>query len=153
MRALVRIYGGKRPAYAVLAGIIRDRIASGEYQPGDRLPSAADLSREYDVSIEVSRRALRALKDEGLTDAFHGRGTRVREQPGVEIREPDPAPRDVEVVERVTARMPTADEADALEIGAAVPVLVIVREQNGTAGDPLIIAADRVELRYRLPRS
>lgn len=43
---------------------IRARIASGEWPPGHRLPSRAELMREHEVSITVVRDAenyLRAL--------------------------------------------------------------------------------------------
>jgi DNA-binding GntR family transcriptional regulator len=48
------------PQYVKLARILRARIESGQYQPGDILP-AADLAREHKVSIRVTYCALAML--------------------------------------------------------------------------------------------
>jgi DNA-binding GntR family transcriptional regulator len=48
------------PQYVKLARILRARIESGQYQRGDILP-AADLAREYKVSIRVTCSALAML--------------------------------------------------------------------------------------------
>jgi DNA-binding GntR family transcriptional regulator len=48
------------PQYVKLARILRDRIESGEYKRGYALP-AADLAREYGVSVRVAWNALAML--------------------------------------------------------------------------------------------
>jgi DNA-binding GntR family transcriptional regulator len=48
------------PQYVKLARILRDKIESGGYHQGDILP-AADLAREYKVSIRVTYSALSTL--------------------------------------------------------------------------------------------
>lgn len=48
------------PQYVKLARIIRDKIESGEYHPGDPM-SAACLTREHTVSIRVAWNALAML--------------------------------------------------------------------------------------------
>jgi DNA-binding GntR family transcriptional regulator len=48
------------PQYVKLARILRDKIESGQYQHGDRLPSP-DLMREYAVSEHVAGHALEML--------------------------------------------------------------------------------------------
>jgi DNA-binding GntR family transcriptional regulator len=48
------------PQYVKLARILRDKIESGEYDQGDILP-AADLAREYNVSMRVTYSALSML--------------------------------------------------------------------------------------------
>jgi len=54
---------------------LRDRIESGEIGVGDRLPSEADLEREFGVSRTTARRALDELRREGLVRREPGRGT------------------------------------------------------------------------------
>ncbi|MBB4685190.1 FadR/GntR family transcriptional regulator [Amycolatopsis jiangsuensis] len=54
---------------------LRDAIGRGDYAVGDRLPSEASLSREYQVSRSVVREALRGLQALGLTVSRTGRGT------------------------------------------------------------------------------
>ncbi len=66
------------PPYAQLARGIRELIASGEYRPGDRLPSEADLCATYGVSRMTVRRALQELTREDVIEAEHGRGTFVK---------------------------------------------------------------------------
>jgi len=66
------------PPYAQLARGIKERIARGEYRPGDRLPSEAELCGAYGVSRMTVRRALQELTREDVIEAEHGRGTFVK---------------------------------------------------------------------------
>ncbi len=61
-----------------LTGMLRSEILSGAYQPGDRLPSRAELAAQTGLSQESAMLALRALRDEGLVTLEQGRGTYVR---------------------------------------------------------------------------
>ncbi|RJQ82781.1 FadR/GntR family transcriptional regulator [Amycolatopsis panacis] len=54
---------------------LREAIERGDLTAGDRLPSEAQLSREYQVSRSVVREALRGLQALGLTVSRTGRGT------------------------------------------------------------------------------
>lgn len=56
----------------------REKIHSGELQPGIKLPNEQALKAEYGVSLPVVRQALDTLEAEGLVDRLHGRGTFVR---------------------------------------------------------------------------
>jgi GntR family transcriptional regulator len=49
-----------------IAQIYRDKIASGELRPGDRLPSIRSISQEYDVATTTAQKVIEALRDEGL---------------------------------------------------------------------------------------
>ncbi|HUY51693.1 MAG TPA: winged helix-turn-helix domain-containing protein [Streptosporangiaceae bacterium] len=46
--------------------LLRAQIEDGRLAPGDRLPSIKDLSQTYEVALTTVRKALDALKDEGL---------------------------------------------------------------------------------------
>ncbi|WP_405011579.1 GntR family transcriptional regulator [Kitasatospora sp. NBC_01539] len=70
-----------RPAYLRLADALRARILSGDYTPGARLPSIAELGRDHEVSEQPVRQALRVLAAEGLTEGRPGSGTYVRLRP------------------------------------------------------------------------
>jgi DNA-binding GntR family transcriptional regulator len=45
---------------------LRTQIEDGRLAPGDRLPSIVDLSNHYEVALTTVRKALDALKAEGL---------------------------------------------------------------------------------------
>ncbi len=59
---------------AVLAHL-RASIERGEYAVGEKLPSEAALSREFEVSRSVLREALRGLQALGMTESKTGKGT------------------------------------------------------------------------------
>jgi GntR family transcriptional regulator len=66
------------PLYRQLDAILRDQIAGGQLQPGDRFPSEAELCVRYGVSRATVRQALEALDREGWIDRTPGRGTFMR---------------------------------------------------------------------------
>jgi DNA-binding transcriptional regulator YhcF (GntR family) len=69
-----------RPLHEQVAGAIRRAIAEGECRPGDRLPSARDLSQALDVNVNTVLRGLRSLRDDGLLEFRRGRGVTVTEE-------------------------------------------------------------------------
>jgi DNA-binding GntR family transcriptional regulator len=62
-----------------IAANLRDQIETGRFQPGDALPSEAQLSRRYGVSRSTARAALIALEAAGLACCVHGKGRYVRQ--------------------------------------------------------------------------
>ena len=58
---------------------LKDRIAAGVYQEGDRLPSDQELKEEFGVSIITIRKALDILKEEDTIQRIPGVGTFVKE--------------------------------------------------------------------------
>jgi DNA-binding FadR family transcriptional regulator len=74
---------GPTPRRAVaVATEIRARIAAGQLRDGDRLPSLADLAREFGISRPTLREALRILEMEFLLDLRTG------DRSGATIRTP-----------------------------------------------------------------
>ena len=57
--------------------IMRNRIESGNYKPGDRIPPEAFLIQEFGVSRPTVARALRDLERRGLVNRRRGAGTYV----------------------------------------------------------------------------
>lgn len=70
--------GNAEAAYVRIAGILRERILSGEYSPGQQLQTEMQLCRELDVSRITIRQALKILEDETLISRRRGSGTYVR---------------------------------------------------------------------------
>lgn len=62
--------GGVVPA--LVSGLI-DRIAGGEFRPGEAFPNEASLALEYGVSRTVVREAMRMLSEKRLVTVRHGR--------------------------------------------------------------------------------
>lgn len=60
---------------AHLVGALRAGIDSGQWGPGDRLPSASELAKEHGVSEHTVREALGVLKTERLIEGVAGAGT------------------------------------------------------------------------------
>ena len=58
-----------------LADRLREKIESGEWPPGHRLPGEMTLAQTYNVARGTVRAALEALRAEGRVVTFTGRGT------------------------------------------------------------------------------
>ena len=69
---------GKKLSPAAIADVLRNRIRSGVFGVGDRLPTQAALAEEFQASRGAVRQALRALRDDGLlSDVSKGSPPRV----------------------------------------------------------------------------
>ncbi|MEU8654577.1 GntR family transcriptional regulator [Streptomyces sp. NPDC048737] len=66
---------GPQLIYVAVADHVEARIRSGELQPCARLPSERDLAQEYGVAYLTVRRAAQVLRERGLVETVHGRGT------------------------------------------------------------------------------
>lgn len=62
----------------IVAGTIGRRIVSGQYSPGDTLPTEPKIQEEFGVSRTAVREAIRLLSAKGLTASRPKIGTRVR---------------------------------------------------------------------------
>jgi DNA-binding GntR family transcriptional regulator len=66
--------GPERPS-EIVAGDLRRRIAAGEWQSGEALPTVAALADRYGVSKATVTRTLGILADEGLVRVVPRWGT------------------------------------------------------------------------------
>ncbi|SDL09653.1 winged helix-turn-helix domain-containing protein [Streptomyces indicus] len=57
---------GRKPSHHEIAETLRNRIRSGELQPGSRLPTQGRLAEEFGVERGTVRLALKMLQDDGL---------------------------------------------------------------------------------------
>ena len=74
---------GLGPLYLRVAASLRRQIARGELRPREKLPSIAEMAERHAVSVITVRQAIELLEGEGLIQRFQGRGTFVRDAPGV----------------------------------------------------------------------
>jgi len=63
------------PRYHQLKEILRERVRSGEWKPGDLIPSERELSETYSISRMTARQAITDLVNEGVFYREQGRGT------------------------------------------------------------------------------
>ncbi len=63
------------PLYEQLKLAIKEGIKTGQFQPGTRLPSEAELEKLYDVSRITVRRAVKELCEEEILARKQGKGT------------------------------------------------------------------------------
>ncbi|MBB3713568.1 DNA-binding FadR family transcriptional regulator [Limimaricola variabilis] len=66
--------GHRKTLVVTLRDALREQIEAGRYAPGDRLPSEAQLTREFDVSRTVVREAVAALRADRLVEPRQGAG-------------------------------------------------------------------------------
>lgn len=66
------------PAFRQVASDLREKISTGHYPTGERLPSERELVESYGVSRPTIREAVNVLRTEGIVTAEHGRGVFVR---------------------------------------------------------------------------
>lgn len=122
------------PRYRRIEQALRERIA--ELEPGDRLPSDADLCAEFGVSRMTARTAVQRLADEGIVVRERGRGSFVARPPdhrranrlltfSSEMRRHGRRPSSTLLERRV--RPATPDEAAALDLGPGSRVVVLRR--------------------------
>jgi GntR family transcriptional regulator len=65
------------PPYLQIAAIIKRGILSGQYPPDTRIPTESELVETYEVARSTARRAVAALREEGLVYTVQARGTYV----------------------------------------------------------------------------
>lgn len=67
-----------RPLVDVLVAAMEERIHTGTYEVGARLPSESDLAKDFGVSRPLVREILARLRERGLIETLNGRGSFVR---------------------------------------------------------------------------
>lgn len=61
--------------YLNLASVLRGRLQAGDWAPGTRLPTIAELGKSYGVAAVTVRQAIAILEDEGYLRRQQGVGT------------------------------------------------------------------------------
>ncbi len=123
--------GSRRSSPQEIADTLRERIRTGVLQPGDRLPTQAELAEEFGVERGAVRQALRVLQEDGLlSNVTKGSPPRIA-APGAARVEPQPtmvglAPRLVEAFSARRVRIDVAClTAETLVIALSEPVRLI----------------------------
>jgi len=75
-----------RPMYLQIVEQIRQKVAVGEWKPGEDIPSIRALAVELQVSVITVKRAYLELERDGIIVTQHGRGSTVARDPDVGSR-------------------------------------------------------------------
>lgn len=67
--------------YRQIADDLAERVKTGEYEPGARLPTYEELAALYSVSRSTAQRAIVLLEDRGVVRGHQGRGVFVEDEP------------------------------------------------------------------------
>lgn len=68
-----------RPRHEQIAAELREQIMSGEFQPGQALPSTPSLVAQYGAANPTIQKAIRSLKEEGFLYSQPGKGVYVQD--------------------------------------------------------------------------
>ncbi len=69
----------QQPIYYQVMDFIKEKIASGDWEVGFRLPPEDIFAQELNISRGTLRKAIKLLVDEKVLETVHGKGTFVRE--------------------------------------------------------------------------
>jgi DNA-binding GntR family transcriptional regulator len=78
IHALIMDFKDDLPRWVQVAEVIEARIKDGTYPAGARVPSVVQLTGEFGIASATAQKALRALKERGLTRTVVGMGSFVR---------------------------------------------------------------------------
>lgn len=127
-----------RPLYSQIKALLTERLAAGEWPPGQALPSETALAQEYGVSQGTLRKALNEMEAERLVDRRQGKGTFAAKHSaarslfqffllvGENGERQLPESRTLECLAGKADR----DERDALELKVGAPVTRIIRVRH-----------------------
>jgi len=135
------------PAYEQVKAWIRQHIGSGQWKPGDTVPSEAALMQQFGISRMTVNRALRELAAEGLVTRVQGSGTRVAQLHRISSRL---TIRDIheEVVERGHVHTTRLIQAGREKAGAQVAVSLGLRAGATVFHTVLIHMENGVPIQY-----
>ena len=82
MLEISKVYDRSRvPLYIQVASVMRRRIETRQWLPGQKISTLVELEREFAVARVTIRQAIDILSQEGLLRSQQGRGTFVAEKP------------------------------------------------------------------------
>lgn len=106
----------KKTAFTAAIDQLKQKIITGEWPPGSRIPTMQQISKEIGISVSTIREALRTLESQGNVSIEHGRGMYVRndplllENPAANLKELE----DISLVKLLEARILVEPELAAL---------------------------------------
>ncbi|MDG4799437.1 GntR family transcriptional regulator [Micromonospora sp. WMMD980] len=117
-----------QPRYRAIATELSKRLESGAIAPGALFPAESALTAEFRVSRGTIRRAISVLREAGLVETEHGRGTIVRRNPRREGRANDD---ESDSRQGEVAADPSLAALFQVEVGTALTERETILRKNG----------------------
>ncbi|MFC1419293.1 GntR family transcriptional regulator [Streptacidiphilus cavernicola] len=119
--------------FTVIADHFRQRILSGELEPGTKLPTNREISGSWQVAAATVSRALQALQVEGFIRTTP-RGTFVSDEPRVGLSSRDRLAR----VQRVKSILAEGETSRVTAAGLVLPPLYVAELFDLDTGDQVV---------------
>jgi len=144
-----------RPLYQRMKDDLVRRILSGEWRPGELVPSEVALAAAYEVSVGTARKAIDQLAQSGLVDRRRGRGTTIATNRAparpfrfLRFRTDDGRRTDQSLYLECTSSRATVTEARRLGVNRGTAVAQVLRRRTAPGGGPALL--ERIVLREDL---
>lgn len=72
-------FNNKEPIYLQIVGLVKKNIATGDLEPGEKLPSVREMSKDLGVNPNTLQRAYGELERLGITYTKRGMGSFISE--------------------------------------------------------------------------
>lgn len=139
-----------KPSYVKIKDEIKQLIADGELQVGEKLPSEIEMAKRFSVSRETFRSAVKLLEQEGRLIVKHGVGTfvvtplpnipnRIEKLGSITAMIQSAGLEEGERRESVTIEPCEEEWAEVLQLEVGAPVIVIERIRTAD-GDPVVVS-------------
>jgi GntR family transcriptional regulator len=140
--------GNSRPRYQQIRDLLLRRIISGEWGPGQAIPTEPQIAQEYDVGNGTARQAVSELERENVVVRIQGRGTYVFEHKPRNVLErffPFFDASDVQIPAesgRSTVQLDTANDKERKELALRKSARVVrISRLRMLGGRPLVVEA------------
>jgi DNA-binding GntR family transcriptional regulator len=128
-------------AYRKIADHLRERITSGDLEPGALLPTQQELSEQFGVARMTTRQALAQLVNEGLISSHQGKGMIVRGRRRMVYRpQKEYEPRKSRTMDRFMAALVSEGRAPAesIDVAVASATALVAERLEISAGDRVV---------------
>ena len=83
---MTEVFDENIPIYIQIMDLIKKQMISKEFQPGEKLPSVRDLSKQLEVNPNTVQRAYVEMEREMLVNTKRGQGTFIVDEPEVILK-------------------------------------------------------------------
>jgi len=78
---MTEVFDDNKPIYIQIMDLIKKKMISKEFLPGDKLPSVRDMSKQLEVNPNTVQRAYIEMEREMLVYTKRGQGTFIVDEP------------------------------------------------------------------------